>query len=541
LEVFAALMSAGLTLTSFRRRHKAPAAAALAATMMAVVVSSLVSLLIVCLVTARPASGLRSALISVAMGSLVLWASVIATTFMFFSRRLASPAWRPRRRTLGLLAVEPAVAAAVAIMDPWLHLGVARWWYATGDVWPRWVPGPMFWPLALYSYGLSVLAEAVLLRALRHRANLARRQLLTVITASGIPALSGMLAAVMFRNRSGPDLMTAGFAIGGAVQAYAVFRQGVLGLVHVARSHILEHLGDGIVVLDAVGQLIDINPAARHLLGLHPLGLPGPLAALAAQRPVQGGTPADLAPPGQAGPIEDGEYAVPGPRGRSVVDVRSTAMADQRGRVLARIVVLRDVTELASRRAELAAANDNLQQQISTVEALQEELAEQAFRDELTGLHNRRYLVSALEREMAGADRDGGSLALVIFDLDHFKNINDTYGHDVGDTVLAAAARALRSGLRPDDVLTRYGGEEFVALLRGVAGRRAAARAEDLRHRCAEVLVETPLGPVGVTASVGVADFRPGDTVTVLLKAADRALYAAKAAGRDRVELARRG
>ena len=330
-----------------------------------------------------------------------------------------------------------------------------------------------------------------------------------VIVASALPASSGVLAAVLFRNHSGPDLTSAGFAVGTAVQAYAVFRQGVLRLIHVARGHVLEHFGDGIVVLDAMGRLPGVTPAER-------------------------------APSEPAGPIEDGEYAVAGPRGRFVVDVRSTAMADQRGQVLARVVVLRDVTELASRRAELAAVNVNLQQQIATVDALREELAGLALRDELTGLSNRRYLISALEREVSRADREGASLALVVVDLDHFKNINDTYDHDVGDMVLAAAASALRSGLRADDVLARYGGEEFVALLRGVAGRPAADRAEGLRHRCAEVLVDTPLVPVGVTASVGVAGFRPGDTAMALLKVAELALYAAKAAGRDRVELALR-
>ncbi|MGZ4632024.1 MAG: diguanylate cyclase [Actinomycetes bacterium] len=160
--------------------------------------------------------------------------------------------------------------------------------------------------------------------------------------------------------------------------------------------------------------------------------------------------------------------------------------------------------------------------------------------DALTGLWNFRYLSMSLAREIERSTRFDRPLAVLMLDLDHFKQVNDTYGHARGDSVLRELAHRVQEQIREVDTFARYGGEEFVALLRGVAGRPAADRAEGLRHRCAEVLVDTPLGPVGVTASVGVAGFRPGDTAMALLKAADLALYAAKAAGRDRVELARR-
>jgi len=152
-----------------------------------------------------------------------------------------------------------------------------------------------------------------------------------------------------------------------------------------------------------------------------------------------------------------------------------------------------------------------------------------AERDALTGLYNRRAGEASLAAFLNRAALEGG---VMLFDLDHFKGVNDTHGHDVGDEVLREVARRCQARLRHDDVLVRWGGEEFLAILHGGSVEVLARVAEDLR----QVIAAETIGPVGtVTASFGVAGVRAREKAGDLLKRADRALYAAKRGGRDRV------
>lgn len=171
---------------------------------------------------------------------------------------------------------------------------------------------------------------------------------------------------------------------------------------------------------------------------------------------------------------------------------------------------------------------------------LRESLQQQSIRDPLTGLYNRRFLEEVLERELAQARRRRVPLALVIADVDRFKNFNDSFGHEAGDMVLQSLARLLKSSLRGSDVVCRYGGEEFVLVLPEATASGAQARAEALRsavHALQLHYREQPLGPI--TVSFGVAAFpEHGDSSKALLAAADVALYEAKRSGRDRVVVA---
>lgn len=160
-------------------------------------------------------------------------------------------------------------------------------------------------------------------------------------------------------------------------------------------------------------------------------------------------------------------------------------------------------------------------------------LAAEALTDVLTGLTNRRGLEQRLDQLLAHAERSGEALSLVLFDADHFKAVNDTYGHDVGDIVLATLARRAQETVRTQDVLGRFGGEEFVAVLPGASREAALAAAERLCAHIAEVGLETPRGPIRLTVSAGVATMYPGMELErpALISAADHAMYAAKRAG----------
>jgi diguanylate cyclase (GGDEF)-like protein len=177
-----------------------------------------------------------------------------------------------------------------------------------------------------------------------------------------------------------------------------------------------------------------------------------------------------------------------------------------------------------------------IQQLAAELHLANRRLRQLARTDELTGLRNRRGLKLALARELRRAQRYGGALSLIAFDVDHFKQVNDRWGHAVGDRVLEEVARVLEGGSRRVDVVGRSGGEEFMVVAPETPLTIAVAVAERLREQVARVAVAAGSEQARVTVSGGVASYLPGSTAESLLAAADAALYRAKAAGRDRVE-----
>jgi len=179
------------------------------------------------------------------------------------------------------------------------------------------------------------------------------------------------------------------------------------------------------------------------------------------------------------------------------------------------------------------------------IKALQDELKksnellkELSNTDPLTHLNNRRYLEKALNSELLRAERTGDCISLVMLDIDHFKKINDTYGHQNGDLVLSAIAEATQTHLRCYDIAARYGGEEFVLVLPGTSLAGGEEVAERLREEVEALSFSSPLDKLSVTISLGVALFPSPlvDDFESLIRQADEALYRAKQKGRNRVE-----
>ena len=155
--------------------------------------------------------------------------------------------------------------------------------------------------------------------------------------------------------------------------------------------------------------------------------------------------------------------------------------------------------------------------------------------DGLTGIHNKRFLLDTLEREIPRARRHQRPLGLVMFDIDHFKKINDTFGHLAGDFVLKELAQLVKNRLRPDDVLGRYGGEEFAVVLPETDLEGGRVIAEELRTLIEAHAFLFEQERIQVTCSLGVAIVDEDSDVLGFLKAADERLYAAKRGGRNRV------
>ena len=171
-------------------------------------------------------------------------------------------------------------------------------------------------------------------------------------------------------------------------------------------------------------------------------------------------------------------------------------------------------------------------------EALARKLYEGSTRDALTQLYNRKYAGERLATEVAYAHRHGTLLSLVLFDLDHFKRVNDSFGHMAGDVVLRVVAAQVQKAIRTEDVFARYGGEEFVVLVRGIEHKSAGVLANRIRSCVERLSIPWESGTIKTTVSVGVASLSecgPKATVEALVALADGRLYEAKAGGRNRV------
>lgn len=185
---------------------------------------------------------------------------------------------------------------------------------------------------------------------------------------------------------------------------------------------------------------------------------------------------------------------------------------------------------------ELAVAARELTRKTRDLEAAKLQIEEQARRDVLTGLYNRRHLIEVMKPEIERAKRGLQSLSVVMFDLDHFKRINDNHGHLIGDAVLRATGAFVLKSLRPYDLAARYGGEEFIVLLPSTSLDNARIVAE--RVRTGLERLEVAGYEHAVTASFGAAQWELGETAEAWIDRADRALYEAKHAGRNRVMVA---
>lgn len=209
----------------------------------------------------------------------------------------------------------------------------------------------------------------------------------------------------------------------------------------------------------------------------------------------------------------------------------------------------RTLQELMAKKTELSQANEELLKEISIrketeaeLRKSKEELRRLAMTDALTGLFNRRHFNQVAKEEIGRALRYRRPLSVMAFDIDHFKRVNDTFGHSNGDRVLAMIARITREVLRTTEVAARYGGEEFIVLLPETPALAAAEVAERLRTEIEEAVLPSERGPIAVTASFGVSDAlqcsdaKPEEQVlSEFVSSADRAMYASKAAGRNRV------
>lgn len=300
----------------------------------------------------------------------------------------------------------------------------------------------------------------------------------------------------------------------------------------------LRSAANGIVITDASGRIVWVNPAACAITGYAADELVGAHTRILKSGEHGPGFYGELWRSVTGGETWSGTIVNRRKDGTLYHEEQTIApVLGASGEVTHFVAIKSDVSARRAAEEALAAANQELAARVAEIESLNEQLRERAIRDPLTGLHNRRYFEETAGRDAARAVRTGEPLAILLIDVDHFKSINDQYGHAAGDLVLRRLAQTLTAGVRDSDLVCRIGGDEFVVLLAGAAMAAAFERAEAMGAEFAA----TPISPgegsgILCTVSIGVAILRgQGDSPDSALGRADAALYEAKRAGRNRV------
>jgi diguanylate cyclase (GGDEF)-like protein/PAS domain S-box-containing protein len=435
------------------------------------------------------------------------------------------------RRNFFLLSIHPVALVLLEWTNSYHHLIYLslKTVEVNNFVAMEYIRGPLYSVGVMYSYMIIGIALFLLGQNALHLGRLYQNQYRLLMIGSILPWAGNIYSENYFEILHGLNLAPLLFGLSAIIFAFSVLRANFLDLIPIARSHLIENMSDGILVLDAQYRIVDINPAMENFVEEKASFYLGKNAFDVLQPWME---KTDL--------LLDGvetrtELRVPKDPSR-YLDLRVNPLYDERQLLNGQLMVFRDVTERKHVEKRLRYVNDRLQTQLIEIGLLQSKLREQAIRDPLTTLFNRRYLEETLERELARAAREDYPVCVIMIDLDHFKRVNDTYGHEAGDEVLKALAVTLSEQCRRGDFACRYGGEEFVIVMPNINTDTAYERAETIRESLNSLHVPYGHYNLSVTISMGIACYPVnGDTREAILRAADQAMYGAKEAGRDHI------
>ncbi len=463
----------------------------------------------------------------------VMYIGIIAlpNLFLVFMFRLTHNERWLTRRAITALFVQPFLSLLLLWTNDLHHL-----YYISIQVIERnglmrfeMVRGPWYFVNMFYSYAVVLLALGIMFVAALRLGPLFRRQYLLVLIGSMTPWAASIYNELNFAQFSGLDFTPVTFGISGILFAVAVLRARLMDLIPVARSMLIEKMSDGVLMLDAKNRIVDFNPTMKVFLGNQPSSILGRHVSELLGNELEGSDAFSASSESQT------EMRIPNDPSR-YLDLRVTPLFDAYRRLSGRLIVFRDITERKDVEKKLRNANWRLQSQLIEIGILQSQLREQAIRDPLTNLFNRRYLEETLDREVARAAREKYAISVVMVDIDHFKNVNDTYGHEAGDFMLKAIGEVLSGLSRRGDFACRFGGEEFVVVMPNIKVEVAYERAETLRNTLNTLRVPYGSDTLTATFSMGIAYYPAnGKTPEALLRAADRAMYAVKESGRDHI------
>ena len=385
------------------------------------------------------------------------------------------------------------------------------------------------------SYIFNLMGMAVLVWSAFQYRDLYRRQTLALIGAVLIPILVNLFyqaTPVVFPALSiRIDLTPISFTLSAALIAFGVFGLRIFDMRPIARYTVMEHIPEMVFVVDSHDRVLDANSVTQKTLNKHMDEIIGKYLT-----DVFKDWPQLLDRYLKAHNVHE-EIQIPGEPPRTFELVIS-ALYNRFNVLEGRVIVAHDITEQKMLQHDLLYANDILTVQLAEIEKLRARLQEQAIRDPLTNVYNRRYMSEFLDQEITRAERENYPVSIVIMDMDNFKQFNDNYGHKCGDVVLQSFANFLVEHTRRSDVVCRYGGEEFVILMPNASLEVSFARVEAWRQDFSESAIPYEDMKFATTFSAGVATFPDhGLTGEGILQAADKALYLSKNRGRNRVTM----
>ena len=462
--------------------------------------------------------------------------NIVTVLFFTFTLRFTHHwNWLTPRRRLLIWSI-PLFNMCLAVTNGWHHL---VWTHLSRIHLSNTVlfephNGPAYLWLAAWFYLYTLTGALLVARTAQQSPKLYRQQARTVILSTLPPLIAGTLHVVEIFP--GISLLPMSFLITGCIYFTTLFRYRLFDLLPIARDTLIDQMLDSVLVLDRTGRILDINPAAQQLVqqtSSHRLtdkSLLGQPIAAALSR-----CPSLLR---HCHSQEDKEVLVTLCRQPLVhINLRIRQLQDKRHQTIGKLIILRDVSAEYQTKIALHKANQFLASRLREIEALRDQLKEQAVRDALTGLFNRRYFEEMMQVELVKAKRNNSHLAVILIDIDHFKHVNDTYGHQAGDCALQAFANLIKANIRSSDIACRYGGEEFIIALPGLSLEGAYQRAEKLRCAFKATTIQFKEHAIQATISSGVGSIPEYvGSQDSLISQVDKALYLAKRNGRDRTQ-----
>ena len=454
----------------------------------------------------------------------------VPSLFLLFALNFSNHGEWSNRTLLLVLLIEPIITLVLVWTNKFHHLVFqsANLINQNNITWLQLQQGPWYFVNLAYSYIVIVLGVIVLMYGMMRSSPLLRSHYRIILFASLIPWGLNIFNEYTV-GTANFDLTPVAFGFSGILFTYSVMHNSFMNIIPIARSRIIESMSDGVLVVDIENRIVDINPAMENFLNRRPASFLGKSASEALEIWMDQN---DFLTNAQETRTE---LRIPNAPSR-YLDLRVTPLYDDYQRLKGRLMVFRDITDRKLVEKKLRSVNDRLQSQLIEIGTLQSKLRSQAIKDPLTDLFNRRYLDETFDRELARAARESYPVCVIMLDIDHFKKVNDTYGHEAGDFILKALAKTLSARNRRGDFICRFGGEEFVVVMPNMAVDTAYKRAEELRTALNSLYVPYGRFNLTITISMGIASYPAnGENRESVLRAADRAMYAAKRAGRDHI------
>jgi diguanylate cyclase (GGDEF)-like protein len=423
---------------------------------------------------------------------------------------------RVRKRTVIALLTMPVISLISNATNEWhhLHYKVYKIHESLGAPYYDIEVGITYILNGSFMFVCMVASTYLLLSRWKDTAKEYRPQLFALVCAILIPMTVSFLY-LMGVTPTGIDPVPMVVGFSSILFWWAIVTSHLLSVVPIAKDTIFHSIGDGVIVLDKSGRMVEFNDGAGHMFRvldrtMHGMPVQQVWSRLFRIAP-------ELAPAKAVGSHEL-EVTLSGQENRFYQVRFSPLKRTSRSSIAGTVMIITDITQ---------------------VKQLQHELERRAYYDELTQILNRRAFFERCETEYAWAKQTGDPFTIILFDIDYFKQVNDTYGHKAGDLSLIHVAQECRSCMKDNILFARYGGEEFVIALSGRSAAEGQAFAEQLRQRIESQPLVVDGKNIRITSSFGVAESSGSaeESFSHLLHLADQALYAAKRSGRNQVQV----